>query len=105
MARVPAEFEVLGETDDCDIAAMGNPEQGVYGLQFHPEVLHTPGGTEILGNFLRNACDCSMDWHPSDRVDRVVADIAAEAAGMASRRHWKSIKPRWPQGSMASRRN
>lgn len=80
VGRVPPGFEILGETDDCDVAAMGNPEQGVYGLQFHPEVVHTPGGTEILSNFLGNACGCAMDWHPRDRVDRVVADIAEEVA-------------------------
>lgn len=81
VVSIPEGFEVLGDTDDCEVAAMGNAERGVYGLQFHPEVVHTPGGTEILGNFLRNACGCAMDWHPRDRVDRVVAEIAAETAG------------------------
>lgn len=81
VVRIPAGFEILGETDDCEVAAMGDPDQGVYGLQFHPEVVHSPSGTEILGNFLRNACACTMDWHPGDRVDRVATGIADEVAG------------------------
>ena len=80
VVRIPPGFEILGDTDDCEVAAMGYAEKGIYGLQFHPEVVHTPGGTEILSNFLCNACGCAMDWHPKDRVDRVVAEIAEEVA-------------------------
>lgn len=79
VVRLPEGFAVLGDTSECDIAAMGHERQGMYGLQFHPEVVHTPSGSDMLGNFLRNACRCAMDWRPSDRVAGLVRQIREEA--------------------------
>ena len=81
VVRLPEGFAVLGDTSECEVAAMGNEIRGVYGLQFHPEVVHTPNGSDILGNFLRNACGCGMDWRPSDRVESVVREVREHAAG------------------------
>ncbi len=81
VVRLPLGFKILGETDNCQIAAMGDVERGIYGLQFHPEVIHTPQGAEILGNFLRNACHCSMDWHPRDRIASIQASISEQVQG------------------------
>lgn len=75
VVRLPAGFEVLGDTSECGVAAMGNASSGIYGLQFHPEVVHTPNGPAMLRNFLQHACGCAMDWHPRDRVDSVVQRI------------------------------
>ena len=81
VVSLPTGFEVLGDTSECAVAAMGHERQGVYGLQFHPEVVHTPGGSDMLGNFLRNACGCVMDWRPTDRAETLVRQIRAEAGG------------------------
>lgn len=81
VVRLPGRFQVLASTNECEVAAMGLPERGLYGLQFHPEVVHTPGGRAMLKNFLRNACGCSMHWHPKDRVGALVARIRANARG------------------------
>ena len=81
VVRLPAGFDVLGDTSDCSIAAMGHRKRGVYGLQFHPEVVHTPQGGRVLDNFLRRACGCAMDWQPRERVEQLVSGVAAAAAG------------------------
>jgi GMP synthase (glutamine-hydrolysing) len=80
VVSLPDKFEILASTDECGVAAMGHPHAGVYGLQFHPEVVHTPDGPAILRNFLRNACGCAMNWRPKDRADVLVRKIR-EAAG------------------------
>ncbi len=81
VVRLPQGFSVLGDTSECEVAAMGHERRGLYGLQFHPEVIHTPNGPDILGNFLRNACGCGMDWHPGDRVESVVREVREQVAG------------------------
>jgi GMP synthase (glutamine-hydrolysing) len=64
----PPLFDVVGETDDCRIAAMVNRQRTMFGLQFHPEVTHTPSGGRILRNFLFDACKCSTDWSIASQV-------------------------------------
>ncbi len=59
---LPKGFRVAGTTEGCDFAAVEDPQQKLYGLQFHPEVAHTPRGREILQNFLFHICHCAMDW-------------------------------------------
>jgi GMP synthase (glutamine-hydrolysing) len=61
IAEMPQGFNALGYTENSPIAAMGN-EQGIIGLQFHPEVAHTPNGKDILRNFLYKICGCSGNW-------------------------------------------
>lgn len=80
VARPPDGFAILADTDECEVAAMGHEALRVYGLQFHPEVVHTHNGSAMLRNFLRNACDCSMDWQPQNRVQALLQQIG-EAAG------------------------
>ena len=80
VARQPAGFAVLADTDECEVAAMGHDTLRMYGLQFHPEVVHTHNGSTILGNFLRNACGCAMDWQPQNRVRALLRQIN-ETAG------------------------
>ncbi|MBI3667164.1 MAG: glutamine-hydrolyzing GMP synthase [Acidobacteria bacterium] len=75
VTALPPGFRTLGTTRDCGIAAMGDEARRYYGLQFHPEVTHTPRGVEILKNFLFQVCGCRGDWHPVDRVAQVEARI------------------------------
>ena len=80
VARLPDGFQILASTSECEVAAMGSSDRMAYGLQFHPEVVHTPQGPELLRNFLRRACGCAMDWRPRDRVGALQRSIR-DAAG------------------------
>ena len=75
----PPGFEVLGSTSTCTVAAMASPERGLYAVQFHPEVAHTPCGTQILTNFVFGACECVKDWDPAGQVQAVEDQIRAVA--------------------------
>jgi GMP synthase (glutamine-hydrolysing) len=81
VAAVPPGFETLADTAGCSVAAMGDTERGYYGFQFHPEVVHTKYGSEILKNFVVGVCGCKQDWHPEDRVERLVRRIRKETQG------------------------
>ena len=63
-------FRTIASTANCPVAACENVERGLYAIQFHPEVLHTPEGSKMLFNFVRNICDCCGDW----RMDTFVED-------------------------------
>jgi len=62
VTALPKDFRVVGTTDGCDFAAVEDPQRKLYGLQFHPEVVHTPRGREILQNFVYHICHSAMDW-------------------------------------------
>jgi GMP synthase (glutamine-hydrolysing) len=66
VSQVSAEFQSLAATDTCPFAAVRHRTLPVYGLQFHPEVTHTPQGTKILANFLRGVCRCHGTWEMGD---------------------------------------
>jgi GMP synthase (glutamine-hydrolysing) len=78
ITEMPPGFSSLGYTENSPVAAMGN-EQGVIGLQFHPEVAHTPNGKDILRNFLYKICGCSGNWTPgsfiAESVERIKSQI------------------------------
>ena len=76
----PTGFEVLATTENSPLAAIGSEELDIYGLQFHPEVIHTSRGTEIIANFLYNICGCSGNWTAANFIDQTVAEIR-EAVG------------------------
>jgi len=91
--EIPPGFTSLGYTENSPFAAMGN-EEGLIGLQFHPEVAHTPNGKDILRNFLYKVCGCSGNWTPGsfieesvDRIKKQVGDgrvICALSGGVDS---------------------
>jgi GMP synthase (glutamine-hydrolysing) len=66
--QIPEGFRLLGSTQTCRVAAMGDSRRRLYGVQFHPEVVHTRQGREILANFLFRVCGCHKDWDPKYRV-------------------------------------
>ena len=76
---VPPGFEVLAGTDTCAVAAMAHRELPLMGVQFHPEVVHTPQGHQILANFVFDVCGCAKDWNPKDRVGPLEQEIRAIA--------------------------
>jgi GMP synthase (glutamine-hydrolysing) len=75
VAKLPEGFRSLAETPTCPVAAMADPARRIYGLQFHPEVVHTPRGTEILRHFVFDACGCRPDWEMAQFVRDSVASI------------------------------
>lgn len=81
VTRVPPGFAVLGSTDTCAVAAMGDEARRIYGLQFHPEVVHTANGRRILSNFLFGICGCHVDWDPRRQSGRIQEEIRRTAAG------------------------
>ncbi len=71
------DFVTLAATDSCPLAAVRHRERPVYGLQFHPEVGHTPQGSTLLGNFLDRIADSPGTWTMEAFLDRAVAEIRA----------------------------
>jgi GMP synthase (glutamine-hydrolysing) len=67
VTTLPAGFRVTARTADA-VNAFENPARGIYGLQFHPEVAHTPLGAQILRNFLFEICGCKGDWTPTAAI-------------------------------------
>ncbi len=81
VTALPKGFRSAARTEGCDFAAVEDPQRKLYGLQFHPEVVHTPRGKEILQNFVYHICHCAMDWtmgsfiqEACERVRKRVAD-------------------------------
>ncbi len=73
--QLPAGFRVLARTESNPVAAIASP-QGLIGLQFHPEVTHTPQGKDILRNFLFLICNCKPTWTPSEVIDEAIEQIS-----------------------------
>jgi GMP synthase (glutamine-hydrolysing) len=78
VVALPEGFAIVGESNHGVAAAMANPARQVYGLQFHPEVTHTPNGRQILSNFLFDVCRCAGDWDLGDYLLEMVAEIQAQ---------------------------
>ncbi len=78
---LPPGFSVVGRTDTCPVAAIAAPERNLYGVQFHPEVVHTARGQEYLSNFVFRVCGCEKDWDPRHRVPLIEQEIRDAAAG------------------------
>lgn len=75
IARLPKGFSIIGYTDNSPIAAMANREKGFYALQFHPEVVHTDEGTNILRNFVYDICKCKPAWTMKSFVETAKREI------------------------------
>ena len=79
----PEGFRIIAETDAAPVAGIGDDARGLYGLQFHPEVTHTPQGGRILERFVREVCGCPADWTPGN----IVEDSAARVREQVGDRH------------------
>jgi len=75
--RLPPGFEVLGSSESSPFAAVRHREQPIWGLLFHPEVVHTEGGTQLLANFARRICGCPGSWTMEAFVDEEISRIRA----------------------------
>lgn len=75
ISQVAPGFEITAHTADCPVAAAENIEKNLYGIQFHPEVLHTEEGTKMLYNFVRNVCGCAGTWRMDSFVENTIKEI------------------------------
>jgi GMP synthase (glutamine-hydrolysing) len=75
VVRLPRSFQVLARTATAPVAAMGCPSRRLYGLQFHPEVVHTPKGTEVLRNFLFRVAGCRGTWTAKSFIQMATESI------------------------------
>ncbi|HEY4257735.1 MAG TPA: glutamine-hydrolyzing GMP synthase [Candidatus Udaeobacter sp.] len=75
VTALPKGFRVVGTSESCDFAAVEDPKRKLYGLQFHPEVAHTPRGKEILQNFVYHVCHCAMDWTMGSFIEEACARV------------------------------
>src|SRR6266404_1147752 len=74
VTRLPDGFQTTATTGDV-VTAIENPQRGIYCVQFHPEVSHTPLGKEVLRNFLFNVCGCRGDWTPTQFIKEEIEKI------------------------------
>ncbi len=75
VVAAPDGFAVTASTDAIPVAAMEDPSRGLYAVQFHPEVAHTPHGQDILKRFLYDACDLLPEWTPTNVIERAVERV------------------------------
>jgi len=80
VVELPPEWRVTAETEDNPIAAVESPDGQLFGMQFHPEVVHTPQGKVILENFLRIS-GVPLDWTPERTLERLIAKVQERTDG------------------------
>ena len=75
LSELPPDFEPIAHTDNSPICAIRNPQKRIFGVQFHPEVVHTPDGKKILSNFIFTVCKAGGTWKPAALVEQAADDI------------------------------
>ncbi|AKA71720.1 glutamine-hydrolyzing GMP synthase [Clostridium scatologenes] len=81
VSQAPEGFKVIGTTSQCPVAAMENTEKKIYGVQFHPEVEHTPFGKKMFSNFLFKVCNLKGDWSMSSFAEDQIKAIKEKVGG------------------------
>ena len=74
--EIPNGFEIIGHTENSEAAAIANKQKTVFGIQFHPEVVHTESGTDILKNFVINVCQVKQSWTMEKFVESTIEKIS-----------------------------
>ncbi|TMD32280.1 MAG: glutamine-hydrolyzing GMP synthase [Chloroflexi bacterium] len=77
ITRLPEGFRATAQTDSTPFAGLADPARGLYGIQFHPEVVHTPHGRDVLRNFVVGIAGARTTWTPTNFIDETVAEIRA----------------------------
>jgi len=78
---LPAGFSLIGSTAATPVAAIADEERNLYGVQFHPEVVHTHGGPQILRNFVVDICGSQQNWTMREFIDEAIAEVQDKAGG------------------------
>lgn len=73
-----SDYKIIGKTNHCPVAAFANDTKQIYGMQFHPEVVHTPEGQQMLHNFLYNICQCTGEWVMSNFAEQTIANLRTQ---------------------------
>lgn len=73
--ELPEDYEMLAFTESCPIAAYRHKTKQIYGLQWHPEVVHTENGMKMLRNFIFEVCNCEANWRPESLIDKAIHEI------------------------------
>jgi GMP synthase (glutamine-hydrolysing) len=76
--QLPPGFEILAHTDNTPQAAIAHHEKQLYGVQFHPEVVHSVGGLALIRNFVYHICDCSPSWTTETFVEEAIREVRAK---------------------------
>ena len=77
----PPEFEALAHTENCPVAAFRHKTKPIYGLQWHPEVIHTENGIRMLHNFIFQVCKAQANWQMEDIIEKMVKELQTETGG------------------------
>jgi GMP synthase (glutamine-hydrolysing) len=85
ITRIPEGFKATAQTDSTPYAGLADPSRRLYGIQFHPEVVHTPRGRDILRNFVVGIAGARSDWTAANFIDTTVAEIRARVDAHAAR--------------------
>lgn len=83
VTEVPPDFQVLGYSSNGVIAIMASTQRPFYGVQFHPEVTHTPHGKQLIANFVHTICQCKPLWQPSAIVEQLITQIRQQVGNEA----------------------
>ena len=78
LTKIPNGFKPVAVTENSEFAAIESRMQRLFGIQFHPEVVHTPRGKEIISNFVHRICGCGKDWTMRNYIEQAVEEIRAQ---------------------------
>ncbi len=78
VVKPPPGFKIVASTPTCPVAAMEDPDDGLFAVQFHPEVAHTPRGMEVMRNFLYKGCEVAPTWTPASIIDDAIEQIRTQ---------------------------
>jgi len=78
LTRLPKDFTVVATTENSDYAAIEHSNKRFFGIQFHPEVVHTPRGKEVISNYVHRVCGCGKDWTMRNYIEQAVEEIRAQ---------------------------
>ncbi|MFX0089879.1 MAG: glutamine-hydrolyzing GMP synthase [Candidatus Hodarchaeota archaeon] len=79
--QLPSDYEVLASTENCPVAAFRHKQKQIYGLQWHPEVVHTDSGMKMLWNFIFDICKCRPTWTMKDFINNSLKEIKRTVGG------------------------
>jgi GMP synthase (glutamine-hydrolysing) len=78
VTTMPSGFEKIAHSENAEICAIRNSAKQIYGIQFHPEVVHTKEGKKVLANFVKTICGCTGNWNADSFIESAIADIRAK---------------------------
>lgn len=81
VSKLPSGFKVIASTPDCVVAGMSDEKRRIFGIQFHPEVVHTPKGMGVLSNFVHGVCNCGESWNMENFSRQKILELKKKVGG------------------------